>query len=81
MMVAKVRVRLAVSKNKLHRCHMQTFNLKKFNEVEEKDKYSDEASNWFPASEHLERLTWIMLGKREYQNVNQRESRILLREE
>jgi hypothetical protein len=36
LVVAKVRERLAVSKQTAHRFHMERFNLKKLNEVEGK---------------------------------------------
>ncbi|PNF20264.1 hypothetical protein B7P43_G15395 [Cryptotermes secundus] len=38
LVVAKVRKRLAVSKQTTHRVHMERFNLKKFNEVEGKEQ-------------------------------------------
>jgi hypothetical protein len=37
--VAKVKERLAVGKQTMHRVHMEKFNLKKLNEVEGKDQY------------------------------------------
>jgi hypothetical protein len=37
--VAKVRERLAVSKQTEHKVHMERFNLKKLNEVESKEQY------------------------------------------
>jgi hypothetical protein len=39
LVVAKVRERLAVSKQTAHRVHMKMFNLKKLNEVEVKEQY------------------------------------------
>jgi hypothetical protein len=39
--VAKVRERLAVSKQTRHRVHMKRFKLKKLNEVEDKVEYRD----------------------------------------
>jgi hypothetical protein len=42
--VAKVRERLAVSKQTTHRVHMQRFNLKKLNEVESNEQYRVELS-------------------------------------
>jgi hypothetical protein len=36
--VAKVRERLAVSKQTAHSVHMERFNLKKLNEVEDKEQ-------------------------------------------
>jgi hypothetical protein len=52
--VAKFRERLAVSKQKAHRVHMERFNLKKLNEVEGKEQYRVEISNRFAALEKLE---------------------------
>jgi hypothetical protein len=49
--VAKVRERLAVSKQTAHRIHMEMFNLKKVNEVEGKEQYCVEISNKFSALE------------------------------
>jgi hypothetical protein len=37
-MVAKIRERLAVSKQTMHRVHIERFNLKKLNEVDGKEK-------------------------------------------
>jgi hypothetical protein len=42
--VAKVRERLAARKQKMHRFHMQRFNLRKLNEVEGKEQYLVEIS-------------------------------------
>jgi hypothetical protein len=39
LVVAKVRERLAVNKQGSHRFHMESFNLKKLNEVEGKEQY------------------------------------------
>jgi hypothetical protein len=52
--VAKVRKRLAVSKQTLHRFHMYRFNLKKLNEGEGKERYPVEISNRFAALENLD---------------------------
>jgi hypothetical protein len=52
--VAKVRERLAVSKQRTHRVHMERFNLKKLNEVEGKEQYCVEISNRFAALENLD---------------------------
>jgi hypothetical protein len=52
--VAKVGERLAVSKQTMHRVHMEKFNLKKLNEVEEKAQYRVEISNRFTALEILD---------------------------
>jgi hypothetical protein len=43
--VAKVRERLAVSKQTAHRVHMERFKLKKLNDVEDKEQYRVEISN------------------------------------
>jgi hypothetical protein len=51
--VAKVRERLAVSKQAMHRVHMERINLKKLNEVEGKEQYCVEISNRFAALENL----------------------------
>jgi hypothetical protein len=47
--VAKVRERLAVSKQTTQRVHMERFDHKKLNEVEGKDHYRVEISNRFAA--------------------------------
>jgi hypothetical protein len=39
LVVEKIRERLRVNKQRLYRFHMESFNLKKFNEVEGKEKY------------------------------------------
>jgi hypothetical protein len=52
--VAKFRERLAVSKQAMHRVHMDMFNLKKLNEVEGKEQYLAEISNRFAALENLD---------------------------
>jgi hypothetical protein len=49
----KVRERLALSKQTMHRVHMQRFNLKKLNEIEGKEQYHVEISNRFTAFENL----------------------------
>jgi hypothetical protein len=51
--VAKVKERLAVNKQRSHRFHVERFNLKKLNEAEGKEKYCVEVSNRFVASEDL----------------------------
>jgi hypothetical protein len=43
--VAKVRERLAVNKQRSHRFPKERFNLKKLNEVEGKEQYRVEVSN------------------------------------
>jgi hypothetical protein len=54
LVVAKVRQRLAVNKQRSQRFHMERFNLKKINEVEAKEKYHVEVSNRFAALEDLD---------------------------
>jgi hypothetical protein len=54
LVVAKVRARLAVNKQRSHRFHMERFNLKKLNEVEGKEQYRDEVSNRFADLEDLD---------------------------
>ncbi|PNF41286.1 hypothetical protein B7P43_G01469 [Cryptotermes secundus] len=54
LVVAKVRERLAVSKQTTHRFHIERFNLKKLNEAEGKEQYRVEISNRFTALENLE---------------------------
>jgi hypothetical protein len=49
LVVAKVRERLAVNKQRSHRFHMERFNLKKLNEVEGKEQFPVEFSNRFAA--------------------------------
>jgi hypothetical protein len=52
--VEKIRGRLAVSKRTMQRDHMERFNLKKLNEVEDKEHYQVEISNRFAALEILD---------------------------
>ncbi|PNF35344.1 hypothetical protein B7P43_G02564 [Cryptotermes secundus] len=54
LVVAKVRERLAVSKQTTHTVHMERFNLKELNEVEGKEQYCVEISNRFMALENLD---------------------------
>jgi hypothetical protein len=54
LVVAKVREQLAVNKQRSHRFHMERFNLKKLSEVEGKENYRTEVSNWFAALEDLD---------------------------
>jgi hypothetical protein len=54
LVVAKVRERLAVNKQRSHRFHMERFNLKKLNGVEGKEQYRVEVSNRFAALEDLD---------------------------
>jgi hypothetical protein len=52
--VATVRERLALSKQRSQRFHMERFNLKELNEVEGKEQYSVEVSNRSAAFENLD---------------------------
>jgi hypothetical protein len=52
---AKVRERLAVTKQISHRFRMERINLKKLNELEGKEQFRVEVSNRFAAFEDLER--------------------------
>jgi hypothetical protein len=52
--VAKVRERLAVNKQRSHRFDMERFNLKKLNDVERKEQFRVEVSNRFAALEDLD---------------------------
>jgi hypothetical protein len=45
--VAIIRERIAPNKQGSHKFHMERFNLKKFNEIEGKEKYCVEVSNRF----------------------------------
>jgi hypothetical protein len=53
LVVAKVRERLAVSKQTTQRFHIERFSLKKLNEVESKEQYRVEISNRFAILENL----------------------------
>jgi hypothetical protein len=52
--VAKIKERLAVSKQTTQRVHMERFKLKKLNEVETKEQYLIEISNRFWTLENLD---------------------------
>jgi hypothetical protein len=52
-MVAKVRERLAVNKQRSHSFHTERFNLKKLNDVEGKEQFRVEVSNRFETLEDL----------------------------
>jgi hypothetical protein len=52
--VAKVSERLAVSKQTVHRFHIERYNLKKSNEVEGKEQYHVEISSRFAAFGNLD---------------------------
>jgi hypothetical protein len=54
LVVAKIRERIAVNKQGSHKFHMETFNLKKLNEVEGKVKNRVEVSKRFSALEVLD---------------------------
>ncbi|PNF35371.1 hypothetical protein B7P43_G02578 [Cryptotermes secundus] len=54
LVVAKVRERLAMSKQTTHSFHIERFNLKKLNEVESKEQYRVEVSSRFTALENLD---------------------------
>ncbi|PNF32224.1 hypothetical protein B7P43_G18020 [Cryptotermes secundus] len=56
LVVAKVRERLAVSKQTTHRVHMERFNLKKLNEVEGKEQYCSENHDLITSIWHKEKL-------------------------
>jgi hypothetical protein len=53
-MVAKVRERIAVSKQTMYRFRMERFSLKKLNKVEGKEQYQVEISNVFTDLENLD---------------------------
>jgi hypothetical protein len=57
--VAKIRARLAVNKQRSHRFDMERFNLKKLNEVEGKEQFRVEVSNRFTALEDWDAETKI----------------------
>jgi hypothetical protein len=52
--VAKVRERLAVNKQRSQRFNMERFNLKKLNDAEGKEQFRVEVSNRFAALEDLD---------------------------
>jgi hypothetical protein len=54
LVVAKVRERLAVNKQRSQRLNMERFNLKKLNYVEVKEQFRVEVSNRFAALEDLD---------------------------
>jgi hypothetical protein len=79
LVVAKVRARLRVNKQRSHRFHMKRLNLKNLNEVEGKEQHRVEVSNRSAASGYLEaediNEAWETTG--EYKNFSQRESMLL----
>jgi hypothetical protein len=54
LVVVEVTERLAVSKQTMHRDHMERFSLKKLNELEGKEQYHTEMSNRFADLENLD---------------------------
>jgi hypothetical protein len=54
LILAKVRERLAVSKQMTHRVHMERFSLNQLNEVEGKEQYHVDISNRFAPLENLD---------------------------
>jgi hypothetical protein len=54
LVVTKVKEGMAVSKQTMHRFHMERFSLNKFNEVEGKEKYRVEISNRLEALKLLD---------------------------
>jgi hypothetical protein len=54
MVVEKIRERLSVNKQRLHRFNMGRFNLKKLYERDGKEKYHSEVSNRIAALEDLD---------------------------
>jgi hypothetical protein len=77
LVVAKVRERLAVNKQRSHGFHMERFNLKKLNEVEGKEQFHVEVLNRFAALEDLDpqveiNSAWEMI--RENINISAKES-------
>jgi hypothetical protein len=53
LVVAKIKERLAVNRQRSHRFHVERFNVKKLNEAEGKEKYHVEISNRFAAVEEF----------------------------
>jgi hypothetical protein len=53
-MVAKIRERIAVNKQRSHKFNMERFSPNKLNEIEGKEKYRVEVSNGFAALEDLD---------------------------
>jgi hypothetical protein len=60
--VAKVRERLAVNKQRSHRFDMERFNHKKLNDVEGKEQFRVEVSHRFAALEDLDAEVEINSG-------------------
>jgi hypothetical protein len=74
-MLAKVRKRLAVTKQRSLRFHMERLDLKKLNKTEDKEKYIVYVTNMFAALEDLDTGVEINSAweRREYKNFSQRE--------
>jgi hypothetical protein len=60
--VAKVRERLAVNKQRSHSLHTERFNLEKLNDVEGKEQFCVEVSNRFAALKDLDAEVEINSG-------------------
>jgi hypothetical protein len=73
LVVAKVRKRLAVNKQRSQRFNKERFNLKKLNNVEGKEQFCVEVSNRLAA---LEEINTAWETCRQYKNFSQRESRL-----
>jgi hypothetical protein len=54
LVIVKVRDILALNNQRLHRFHMERFNLKKLNKVEDEEQFRVEVSNRFAALEDLD---------------------------
>jgi hypothetical protein len=68
LVVAKVRERLTLSKQKMHTFHMERFILKNLNEVEGKEQYRVKMSNPFAALENRDddvdiNKSWETIGE------------------
>jgi hypothetical protein len=68
LVVAKVRKRLAVNKQRSQRFHMERFNLKKLNEVQGNEQFCVGVPNSFAAFEDLDAeveiyCAWEAIGK------------------
>jgi hypothetical protein len=80
VVVAKIRERIAVNKQGLHKFHMERFNLKKLNEVEGKEKYRLAVSNRLAALEDLDteaEINIIWVTTRENIKISAKGSRLL----
>jgi hypothetical protein len=81
LVVTKVRERLAVNKQRSHRFHMERFNLKKLDEVEDREQCHVEVSNSFTALVDLHaemeiNSAWKMVG--ENTKISAKESLVIL---